>query len=235
MAPNNYIVLQDVKDHMPTNEVANTNSVWDTLVTNLCQRMSRDFDLFTNRKEGAYFVSADSTRYYNGPGYGLFSPIYGFRTQRLSSGYTGAISLPIDEIATAPTSVAMAQTAQIATVGGSGNYTAIPNTDYFMEPQNAADDGRPYTKITLDIVNGTTRVFLPYMRGIQVIGKFGYRTTTPDDVKEAVLLMAIRELRRNQPNYQDVAVILGNGQVLSGEKVDQTIDLTIRSYKRHAI
>ena len=231
-----YCTLSDVKDSWPGSAIA-TTTTYDTMLNDEILEQSRQFDRATNRKPGAYAVTVDVTRYIDGPGYGLFSPVYGYKTQRLTSGYTGAMTLMTGELAAFPTSVSMAQTAVIDTGSADTNgvYTLVPNTDYYAEPSNALDEGLPYTKLTLDIINGTTRVWLPFKRGIKIVGKFGYSTTPPDDVRKCVKLMVIREIRKAQQNFLSVATINDAGQIMSGEKLDQDITNTILRYRKVAI
>lgn len=232
----NYCALADVKASWPENEI-NTLTTYDAMITDEIIEQSRTFDRETNRKPGAYAVSADVTRYIDGPGYGLFSPIYGYKTQRLTNAYTGAVSLPVGELAAFPTSVSMAQSAQVDTGSANNNgvYTLVPATDYYAEPGNALDEGMPFTRLTLDILNGTTRVWLPFRRGIKIVGKFGYSTTVPDDVRKCVKLMVIRQQRKAKQNFLDVATINDAGQIMSGAKLDSDIADIIRHYRRLVI
>lgn len=232
-----YCTVDDVKGAWPDNVIAVSSSPYDQMIADEITEQSRTFDRETNRKPGAFYVSADTTRYFDGPGYGLFSPIYGYKTQRLTSGYTGAISLDIGQMAAFPTSVSMAQGAQIDTGSANSNgvYTLVPATDYYAEPSNALEEGIPIQKLTLDIVNGTTRVWLPYKRGIKIVGRFGFSTTPPDDVRKCVKLMVIRQLRKAQQNWLDVATINDAGQIMSAAKIDYDIADTLRRYRRMAI
>lgn len=231
-----YCTLQDIKDAMPDNAVS-TTSQYDTLVNEVIARTSRNFDKFTKRKPGAFAVSADVTRYFDGPSQGVYSPVYGFKAERLTSGYTGAISLYVGELAAFPTSVSVAETGQVDTGPSNtgGNYTLWPTSDYYPEPQNALDDGLPYGVLTLDILYGTHRIWYPFKRGIKIVGRFGYSTTPPDDVKQGVILMTVRLLRKAQQNYQNVATINDVGQIMQGDKVDTDITDTLEHYGRMTI
>lgn len=236
MAINDYCTLVNLKDSWPDNIIAASLS-YDVMAADEITEQSRTFDRMTNRKPGAYAVDTDTTRYVDGPGYGLFSPIYGYKTQRLTSGYTGAISLPVPELAAFPTSVSMSQSAVIDTgsANTNGQYTLVPNTDYYAEPENALEELIPYRMLTLDIINGTTRVWLPFKRGIKIVGKFGYSTTVPNDVRKCVKLMVIRQLRKAQQNFLEVATINEAGQIMSGAKLDYDISDIINRYRRMAI
>lgn len=209
MAVNDYLTLQNVKDALPdfgwVDSSSNPINKYDNDITRLITAASRAVDRFTNRNPGAYKITQDATLYFDGPGYGLYSPVYGFRSQMLSSGYTAAAALRIGELAAYPTSVAMSLDGKID-VGPNntgGNYTALAQTDFYCEPQNAANDGHPYQSLALDILNGTYRVWYPFKRGIKIVGKFGYSTAVPDDVYQVVLEQVIRWFKLAQQNYQD--------------------------------
>jgi len=236
MTANNYVTLSDVKAEMPTNEVSTTN-IWDTLITNLCTTLSRLFDKYTNRKPGAYNVTADVTRYFDGPSQGMYSPVYGFKTQRLSSGYTGAIKLYIGELAQFPTSVAVAENGQIDTEDGAnnGNYTVWPQTDFYGEPTNAFDEAHPYNFLSLDIIYGTHRIWYPYKKGIKIVGRFGYATSTPDPVHKALLLLVVKYVRKAQQNYLQTGSIMDATQVMSGSKPDDDLADLIELYRKKAV
>lgn len=234
MTINNYATLNEVKTAIPDNSLT-TTADYDPLAIALISNVSRAIDKYTNRKPGAYYVNADVIRYIDGPAYGMYSPIYGIKTQRLSGGYTGAEKLRIGELAALPSEVAVAETAAVATAGGAGTYTVWPTTDYWAEPSNAADDGIPYTTLVLDILSGTHRVWYPWKRAVRITGKFGYSTSVPSDVKEAVILQIIRLIRKAQQNYMNVATILDAGQVMQGDRLDQDITMMIKHYRRQAV
>lgn len=67
-------------------------------------------------------------------------------------------------------------------------------TDYDLVPFNAFLDGKPYTKIAT-APNGDY-VFPTTAKGIEIVGTFGYSTTTPARIREATLLAGERLFRR---------------------------------------
>ena len=67
------------------------------------------------------------------------------------------------------------------------------NTDFVLEPLNAAADGKPYEEIRLHPA-GSLR-FSCYPRSVSVSGTFGW-AATPAPVKEATTILASRLLRR---------------------------------------
>lgn len=73
--------------------------------------------------------------------------------------------------------------------------TFTANTDFALEPYNAALLGIPYNRITA--VGGKTfPIFtIPPIPGVKITGVFGY-PSVPDDVREACILLAARGFAR---------------------------------------
>ncbi len=211
-----YVTLSDIADKLPDNSVS-TGVSYDVLVSSLITRCSRQFDRMTNRKPGAYAVTADTTRYFDGPL--CHEPTV----------------LPVGELAALPTSVSVAETGVIDRASGSGVYTLWAATNYYATPHNAADNGRPYEYLVVDQLNGTYSMWLSFPRGIKIVGKFGYSATVPEDIKDAVCNMVVRMLRKAQQNYVNVASINDIGQVMQGDKLDDDIMATVYQYKVMAI
>lgn len=72
-----------------------------------------------------------------------------------------------------------------------GTYETVlaANTDYILEPVNAATDSKPYESIRL--VNGNTFVRSAYGRPtVQVTARFGYGTPIPEPVERACVTIA---------------------------------------------
>lgn len=69
------------------------------------------------------------------------------------------------------------------------------NSDFYLEPLNAAADGWPYTKVRVSLRSG---LWLPcYVRSVRVTGKFGW-SAVPDGVKQAAKLIASRLVKRSR-------------------------------------
>ena len=68
------------------------------------------------------------------------------------------------------------------------------NTNYILEPLNAAADGKPYERLRVAPYGG---YFWPYRgrRSVAVTGMFGW-SSVPPTVKEATTIMATRLLKR---------------------------------------
>lgn len=194
MAVPNYITPQNIKDYWPTNEVV-TSSVWDAMMATLCPNLSRAFDTLTWRLPGEFAVSDIVTKYFNPP-------------KPTSTDY--ATTLFTGEMAEAPT---------VVTKEG----ITVSPSDYWLQPYNAALEFRPYTSILLN-PDGSLQTWGTKLRSLTVTCKFGYSTTVPPDVFEAMLLYAVKFIRKAQQNYLDTGTVLDSGQVMSGMKVDPDLN-----------
>jgi hypothetical protein len=78
---------------------------------------------------------------------------------------------------------------------GDGTYetTWTVDTDFYLEPVNAALEGRPYNQVTLRPQG--TALWPAWDYGIQVGGTFGW-TTAPYQVQQATTILAGRYLKR---------------------------------------
>jgi hypothetical protein len=81
--------------------------------------------------------------------------------------------------------------------GGTASFTDTwtLNTDFVLEPLNAAADGWPYQSIRRQPRASLT--FPYYPRAVRVTGKFGW-ATTPTAIKEATTLIAARLMKRTR-------------------------------------
>src|SRR4051794_18355498 len=92
MPINDYATLSELKAALPNLTASFADGSQDALLTALITRASRAIDRQTNREPGAYYVTADDTRYFDGP-------------DSLCCLVEGCRSLWIDEIADVPTAV----------------------------------------------------------------------------------------------------------------------------------
>lgn len=207
---NAYITNTQIKALMP-------DSTWgtsfDALLTTLAERASRALDRHLKRKPGAFAVTSTAARYY-GP-------------ERMHG-----VLLRVDELAAAPTSVALALTGDIDNVSGSGGtYTALATTDYFLDPENAADEGLPYTGIRLDNLNGAYSSWYSYPRGVKVVGKWGYSTSAniPLEVVEITGIQAVRWFQRGKQGFRDVGAIVELSQLSYAKELDPDVSVLLSS------
>lgn len=106
---------------------------------------------------------------------------------RLYTGDACESSLSIDDLNTLSTLK--------VDMNGDGTYesTWADGTDFYLEPKNAALNGRPYDQITIRRQSG--RIWPQWQYGIQVIGSWGW-STAPAQVTQATTILAGRYLKR---------------------------------------
>lgn len=109
--------------------------------------------------------------------------------------------------------------------------TWTAGTDYALEPYDGALLGIPYYRITA--VGGKTFPFftVPPMPGVRVTGVWGY-PSTPDDVREACVLLAARGFAR----YNAALGVVGFGDMaLQVRAVDPDVRDYLNRYVKHGI
>jgi hypothetical protein len=202
MAINDYCTNTEIKAVMPDQTWSTT---YDTLFTTLATRASRAIDRFTERKPGAYKVDTDVTLYFDG---------------------SGTDVLEIEELAAAPTSVAVAETGDLTSL------TTWASTDYLLHPYNALDRYEPYTRLMVDYFNGLKAAWYAYPKAVKVVGKFGYTTATPDDVKQATIIQAVRWFKRGQQSFKDTGAIVELGQLQYTQALDPDVAQLLKHLRR---
>lgn len=202
---NDYTTAALLKAQLPD---TTWGAAYDTLLGYLATRASRAVDAATHREPGAYKVSADTTRYFDG---------------------SGRRELWIGELAAAPTTVSMTVTTPL------GAYTALASTDYYAWPFNAAAEGRPYLRLDLDYYNGTYSEWYPWVKGVEVVGKFGYSQTAPDLIVQAAEIQAVRWFKRAQQAFSDAGAIAELGQLRYVQKLDPDVALIISDFNRTVV
>lgn len=87
-------------------------------------------------------------------------------------------------------------------------------TDYDLEPENAALDGKPYTRIRT-APRGSYTFPVKARKGVEITGSFGFASTTPAMVKEACLLQSSRIYKRRDAVFGVIgSAELGQLQVI---------------------
>ena len=87
------------------------------------------------------------------------------------------------------------------------------NTDFILEPLNAAADGDPYTNVKV-LPTGNHRFLPTFPRSVKVTGKFGW-LVVPDEVVQATTILAARlfKIAREAPlgiiSWEGGAVYIG--------------------------
>lgn len=185
-------------------------SVYDTAGTVALEQASRVVDEYLKRAPGAFAVTTATTRYFTGSG--------------------NAVQW-IDEIAEAPTEVAVAEN------NDRTNYIVYEDTDYFLWPDNAEAKGEPYRRLDLDTISGTHLFWWAGRRTIKVTAKFGYSTTPPPEIKRAVIILAVKYIKRGEQGYADTGAVNELGRLTYTKSLDPDI-VTILSapkFQRPAI
>lgn len=206
-----YCSLSEVQAAMPDSSFATSH---DPILTALITRASRLFDKQVKRWPGYFAAGTDETRYFDGAPHGI---------EQL-----------IDELAAAPTSVAVTQTGVIDNAAGiGGEYVPYSTSDYLLWPYNAPQVGRPYQKLVLDIQNGSQASWYGFRKGVKIVGKFGYSTpaNTPDEIRQAVIIQVVRWFKRGQQAFQDVGAIVDLGQLKYVQRLDPDLAEVLDHYK----
>ena len=193
MATNDYCTADEVTAAMPD---GNWGAGYDALLLLLAARASRAIDRYTKREPGAYYVNADTTRYFTAE---------------------GDVSLQVGEMAAVPTTVSIAEAGDIT------DLTALVATDYFMEPYNALAEGLPYNFIKLDVLNGDWAYWPGFQKSVVIVGKFGYAAAVPDDVKQCSIIQCARWFKRGQQGFQDTGAIIELGQLRYTRTMDPDV------------
>ena len=214
MPPLDYATLDELKAYMPDSGLAGTTS-YDLLLTELLKRASRAIDLFTKRAPGAYRVEVDATYYFDG---------------------SDCLLLEIGELAAVPTSVSVAESGDVDDSSGTGGtYTLWAASDYFLSPYNALSWGIPYDALIIDRLNGTKSTWYQYIKGVKIVGRFGFSTAAPDTIKEVTLKQAIRWFKRGQQAFQDQGGFRDLGQLKFANAIDAEIEYMLEYFRRLAL
>lgn len=220
-----YLTADDIKAALPD---GSWGTAYDTELARLATAASRAIDRFTGREDGAYKVTADTTRLFTPPlARGHVEPDLGHLFLPLPA----SLALWVGELAAAPTSVAMTVTTP------RGVYTTLAATDYYPEPANALLEGRPYTRLVLDRYNGAYMQWYPWPLAVKVVGRFGYSTEPPGEIVEATLIQAVRWFKRGQQAFQDTGAVSELAQLRYVKRLDPDIEAILErgGYVRTAV
>lgn len=91
---------------------------------------------------------------------------------------------------------------------GDGTYseTWVEGTDFYLDPPNAALDGRPKRQLSIRTQSG--RVFPSHQRGVRVIGIFGW-PDTPAQIEQATKIYAARLFKRGRETPYAILTVPG--------------------------
>jgi len=209
---NEYVTTAEFKAERPD---TTWGSTYDTLIASLCTRVSRYIDTLCLRPAGYFKAGTAAAKYFNG---------------------NGRQELWVDDMAAAPTIVAVAETGITDGAGGTGgSYTTWAATDYYCWPMNAAADGNPYTALVVDTINGSKAMWYGYPRGVKITAQWGGYTTVPDDIHQVALAEVTRIYEKARQNYRDTGGIIELGKITYTKAIDPISALIIAKYKKVSV
>jgi len=109
--------------------------------------------------------------------------------------------------------------------------TTWATTDYDTKPDNAALNG--YPPMWLEIAPNGRYTFPTQSRGVQLVGKFGYSTSAPADVRQAVEDIAVTAYKRRfGENTESAATVTAAGVVLTPRDIPMSAWRVINRYRK---
>jgi hypothetical protein len=117
--------------------------------------------------------------------------------------------------------VSVAETGDVdSSAGTGGDYTTWATSDFLLWPYNALAEGRPFQRLDIDQLNGSKSTWYSFPKAVKIVGKFGWATAVPDDIKQVAIIQAVRLFKRGQQAFQDVGGITELGQLQFVQKLD---------------
>lgn len=119
--------------------------------------------------------------------------------------------------------------------GGDGTFenTWTLNSDYVVDPLNAAADGEPWTRLCVH-PNGRYRFPVNYPRSVELTGKFGW-TAVPAKVKTATKLVAARYVKRIREAPTGVVGFGMDGAVVRMMSIDPDVEDMLQPFCRRVL
>ena len=115
----------------------------------------------------------------------------------------------------------------------SGTYTTLTqNTDFYLEPANAAADSWPFTRATAAPYSTGFPYGLP--RSVKVTGRFGW-ATVPYPVTQAATIMAARLMKRAREAPLGTIGFGIDGNVVRVPRIDPDVDALLGPYKKLSV
>lgn len=189
-------------DYITLAELASSLSLTETFADDDLEAAITAASREVDRRTGRRFYAANGTRYYT-PG----SPH----------------RLWIDDLAS------LGSVAVDANMDNTFSESWVLNTDFVLEPLNAAEDGAPYTTITVSA--GGTREFPLWQRSVRVTGRFGW-DAAPAQVKQATSILASRLVKRVREAPFGVAGFGIDGGAVRVPSLDPDVDALLAGFVR---
>lgn len=210
---NVYLTLTEMKVALPNLTKTLEDGSQDALLTAIISRASRCIDLATFREPGAYYVGSDQSLFYNGPLVTAVDPSKIYINDILS-----------------------VTTVETSANGDPTGFDTIDPDTYYLFPNNASFLGIPYQGIGLYTAFGVGGSWPTAVRSIQITGRFGYSTTTPDIVKAAMIIQVGRWFKRAQLAYQDKVAFTDNAsQFAYMNAVDRDVEMIVQHLRRSRV
>lgn len=204
-----YCTNTEIKAVMPDTTWGTT---YDALLTAIAERASRAIDTLTGREPGAYKAGTAAARYFDGSGCG---------------------ELWVDEMAVAPTAVAVAESGDVdSSAGSGGTYTTWAASDYLLWPANALVMGQPYLRLDVDIQSGSKALWYAYPKAVKITAQWGYSTAVPPDILQATLIQAVRWFKRGQQAFADTGAVTELSQLRYVKALDPDVATMVEHYRR---
>ena len=124
-----------------------------------------------------------------------------------------------------PTGDIQALTSILVDAGNRSYNITLDVTDYDLVPDNAVSIGQPWMGIRM-APYGRYRFYPQYPRSVKVTGRFGYSSTTPEEVHEAALIQCARIFKRKDAEY-GVLGSGGMGQLMTLPKLDPDVEVLL--------
>lgn len=117
---------------------------------------------------------------------------------------------------------------------GSRSYDSTwSSTDFELDPPNASFEAHPYARI-FAAPNAAYWFPAGLRRGVQITGRWGYSTATPDVVREACLIQVGRVFRRRDSPF-GIAGNLDQGTIKLAAQLDPDVKAMLSPLRRISI
>ena len=200
-----YITSADLKTTLGI-----TVSTYDTDIATAVSAASRGIDGACHRR--FWVDTIDKTRYYAG--------------SRTHGGtYVATPTLPIDDL------VSLTSVATDTAGDGTFTTTLTVNTDFVLEPFNAAVESpaRPYTLISLH--PGSSAYWPVWPRSVKVVGKFGW-PAVPAEIVRATTILATKLFKRQESPFGIVTAGVDETTAMRIAVSDPDVKFLIGPYTR---
>lgn len=107
--------------------------------------------------------------------------------------------------------------------------TAVPATDFTLQPRNAVDRSRPFTQLVFDLDATVTPPLTD--EAVQVTALWGW-TAVPDTIKQATLLQAARFFARRNAPFGIAGSPDAGSEMRLLARIDPDVAVAVNAYRR---